>query len=870
MSQRELDRAISAIRNDQPEEKVLRDAAGRVFSRLFDNAFLHDSVERIRGCFDFQALMPAYLNGALTPARALLLRDHTLECVACRRVLQQGPELQAAVLPSTKVAAKPRKAYLVVGWAVAATLAVGIGLGVIGARYGLLPGQHAVRATVMSVEGSLYRISSIGSTLVKVGAVIANADELRTASGSRAVLQLIGGGRLEVAERSDLSVSRDWQGTTVNLEQGRLIVDAVDPQLGKLYVASGGMLVPVKGAVVSLDRGTKGSRVAVARGLARVQQGQNTFQLTAGQQMATNGLANVPIASEFAWSEHADSYLALLGELSTLQKQFQNIPSPGLRYSSNLAKYVPENSVIYAAVPNLGGTLAEAKRMFDDRLAESEVLRNWWSQQPASRSGDFDRLIAEVSSISQYLGNEIVFSLAFDQSQNHQQPLLLAEIRQSGLADYLRQNMPSSAKLQIVTDPSLLPAAETGNLFVSVSNNVLAASTDPVQLKRVAQLIQNGASGQFAQTSFYARIAKAYTAGAGYLLAVDLEQIVPKSVKASREHALPGLNNAQYLLLERRDATGTTDTRASLSFDGTRQGIASWLGAPGAMGSLDFVSPDAVFADAFIMKSPRSVVEELLAFATQNDPGFAQHLQTFEADAGVSILDDVAAPFGNDATFAIDGSLVPVPAWKLVVEVNDPSRLQQTLTRFVNLFNQQSAGSLGKLQAGSEQIDARTFYWLRSDKTPSVEAYYTFVDGYLIAGPSEANLAQAIQNRQTGYTLVSSPNFRNQLPADGYTNFSAIVYTNPGTALGTLAQQVKSSGSLTPAQQQSISALLTNVSPGLICLYGESDRIVAASRGSFLGFNLGTLAGIAQGQPLLPLLASSAKSSLAKNVQQRR
>ena len=64
------------------------------------------------------------------------------------------------------------------------------------------------------------------------------------------------------------------------------------------------------------------------------------------------------------------------------------------------------------------------------------------------------------------------------------------------------------------------------------------------------------------------------------------------------------------------------------------------------------------------------------------------------------------------------------------------------------------------------------------EKMPDLAAYYTFVDGYLVASNSEASLTQAIQNRQAGYTLVASANFRNQLPADNFTNFSAILYNN--------------------------------------------------------------------------------------------
>ncbi|MGH9693212.1 MAG: FecR domain-containing protein, partial [Bryobacteraceae bacterium] len=442
MKQHELDRAIAAVREQQPEEKIVHDAAGRVFNRLFETSFLRAPVEAIRDCSDFQALIPSYLSRTLTPARVLLLEDHTSECIACRKTLQQarGREPEPGIWP----AAQSRKRIPVMAWALAATLVVGIAAGIVGARYGLLPGQQTVRATVATVEGRVYRISQFGSSLVEAGAILKNADELRTAKGARAILRLVSGSEVEIAERSDVSVSRGWRGTTVNLQQGRLIAAATDAGQRAFYVSSGEMSVPVRSALLSLDRGTKGSRVAIARGSARIARGQSTFDLVAGQQMATNGLENVPIASQFDWSKNAGSYLPLLGELSTLQKQFQSIPTPGLRYASNLAKYVPDDSVVYAAIPNIGGAIAEAKRMFDERLAQSEVLRNWWNQQPASHREDLDRMIGQIASISQYLGDEIVVSLP-----PHGAPLLLAEIKQAGLAEYVQQNFPSSAGLHI-------------------------------------------------------------------------------------------------------------------------------------------------------------------------------------------------------------------------------------------------------------------------------------------------------------------------------------------------------------------------------------------------------------------------------------
>jgi len=288
------------------------------------------------------------------------------------------------------------------------------------------------------------------------------------------------------------------------------------------------------------------------------------------------------------------------------------------------------------------------------------------------------------------------------------------------------------------------------------------------------------------------------------------------------------------------------------------------------MGSLDFVSPDASLAASFVMKTPRAVLEEAIALATRNDSRFPAELSAFESQTGINVLDDIAATLGNDATFAIDGPLLPVPSWKLAIEVNDPNRLQQTIATLTERFNQHAQENQGKLESGSEQVNSQNFYWLRNSKRPNLTFYYTFVDGYLLAGANEGSLVQATQNRQTGNTLINSANFRNQLPSDGYTNFSAVVYTNPASSFGPLVEQLKGSAALTEAQRESLSALLASSSPVLVSVYGEPDRIVAASRGSFLGFDLGTLVGVQQGRPLLPLVASSARSALSKPIPQPR
>src|SRR6202008_5042251 len=124
-------------------------------------------------------------------------------------------------------------------------------------------------------------------------------------------------------------------------------------------------IVSVKGTIFSVNHGVKGSRVAVIEGVVHVDFGSNPSDLRAGQEATSSpNLSKVPIQNEIAWSRNSAKYLALLGDFALLQKQIEAIPGPGLRYSSDLLPYVPDNTAVYAAIPNLGATVGEASQLF--------------------------------------------------------------------------------------------------------------------------------------------------------------------------------------------------------------------------------------------------------------------------------------------------------------------------------------------------------------------------------------------------------------------------------------------------------------------------------------------------------------------------
>ena len=95
-----LEQAVTEIRNDSVDPAVIEAAAARVWERL---AAASRQRDHIRGCADFQALIPEYRAGRLPEARATLLKDHLHECVACRQVY----EGRVVAMPAP---AQPRRA----------------------------------------------------------------------------------------------------------------------------------------------------------------------------------------------------------------------------------------------------------------------------------------------------------------------------------------------------------------------------------------------------------------------------------------------------------------------------------------------------------------------------------------------------------------------------------------------------------------------------------------------------------------------------------------------------------------------------------------------------------------------------------------
>jgi hypothetical protein len=248
------------------------------------------------------------------------------------------------------------------------------------------------------------------------------------------------------------------------------------------------------------------------------------------------------------------------------------------------------------------------------------------------------------------------------------------------------------------------------------------------------------------------------------------------------------------------------------------------------MGSLEYISPDANVVAGFVVKDPVKLVDDLLGVIETVSPDLRKNLDKQQAERGLDLRRDIAAPLGGEFAFAIDGPILPTPSWKMVFEVNDSAHLQQTLERIVGEVNKEAArfGKTGLVWDRAD-ISGRTYYTLRSADF-GVEVNYTFVNGYVVMGPSRAMVERSVRAQEQGYTLLRSSRFTAGLPADGNANFSAIFYHNLAPLVQPFAERIaNSAGHLPQEQQNAIKSLAADMPPTLAYAYAQGDSITFAA-----------------------------------------
>lgn len=779
MSEDRLDKALEAMKAEKVSEEELAQAHDRTWQRLGTGIL----------CVEFEREMRGYLDEKLEGGRRLLVEDHLGRCARCRASLARMKGEEKVVALPVRSARRLRWGT----WAAAAALLIAlVYFGRTHIESLLAPGGP--RATVASVEGVLYRVPK---GILKPGAAIGEQETIRTGPGARAFLRLADGSMVEVNERTELSLHAGWRKKVVRLHRGDIIVQAAKQRRGALQVQTRDSLASVKGTVFAVSTGFTGSVVSVVEGAVSVAQAGSETLLSPGEQAATTPALMTSVSKAVAWSPDAETYLAMLASVAHIERQLAQNPSPLLRTESVLLGLVPASTVLYGAVPNMEGTIEQALSLAEQQSAQNPAFSRWWD---SGAGEELQKVLSRLQTIASLLGDEIVYGVCATQPGNVQAvPILLAEVQQGKHAEL----------------KEALDGLGIGPAAYRLNGSILAASNSTANLDWLTAHMGEGAEPEFA-----AEIAARYRDGAAWLLAVDMDSVL--AVTEAGKNEFVRAQRLKHIFIEQHSFQGNEENELSFSFSGPRQGLASILAGTGTGGAAEYISSGAVAAFYVSTREPRQLFAEMTNLIGRGDPSFPAGLAEVEAKLGIDFTNELAASFGTESAFGLEGFSAAGPVWTLAVLVNDPAGLENAMGKLVQGFSAQLAakGSPQRLVLTRETADGRQWTKLAMSNAP-VSATWTYDGGYLIAGSDRGAVLRAIATRNGGSPLVWSPAFQQHLPASAGLHPSGFAWLNTGGALEGLA-----SLSANPAVQR----LISERDPILVTLNGTTEQIRAASR----------------------------------------
>lgn len=539
--------------------------------------------------------------------------------------------------------------------------------------------------------------------------------------------------------------------------------------------------------------------------------------------MAARGTGQETVdPAQNSFAQIQEKYPGLLEEFGRLAEAMQReVQPPPPRSQSNLLPLLPGSTVFYLAIPNYGEASRQVLTIFQERLKQSQVLRDWWQQGELKADGPkIESSLERFYQLSQFLGNEVVVSAA---AENKKEPdfLILAEVRKPGLRIFLEQMAKDYAKdaggtVRVLDVPELATAkaSATEKIAILVRPDIVLAAPSVGALRTFQARAEHPGRG-LATTPFGQRIRQAYDAGTSIVAAGDIHTILGQiPVASGPNQALfeqSGFADMKYAVWEYRNVPGQPTTEMELSFTAPRRGIASWLATPAPLGSLDFVSPKPAMAFTLLLKDPAQIYEELREFATASNPNAFAGISQVEQAMKFSLKDDVLRSLGGEVTLELDKIQPPDIAWRAILKVKDPDHLQAAVNPLL--------ARTSVMQSASEQ-DGITHHILRMPSRDKVmELGYAFVDGYLVVASSPEALGESIQMHRNGGSLAKSARLQASVPPGHSAEASALFYQD-GLAMSMLYLR-----RLLPQMADSLAPASNDLPPNVAWTYGEDSAI---------------------------------------------
>lgn len=881
-----LSEAVDAIKADTPSETEITNAAQRVRAAIDaergPKAVVADSWNSIE---DYISAIPAYLSNSLTEQQALLFDEELRSSIPLGRAVDKARgRLKEGSGKANPASLNQKSRFKTMGWlASAASIAI-VAVFMFFAAPELPSFNQGQLAQVSEVDGQLYQIVDGGLQELHPGSWIDGRQRVRSAVGSSAIITLDDGSEIEVDERSELSMTRRGSGNRIDVSRGRILVVASPQGSGTLDVFTDEFMVSVTGTIFEVAHGAKGSRVAVIEGSVNVALEGNVSSLDPGEALGSRAkFESLNLENEISWSQDADDYVAMLREVSVLQKELQSAMDSPARFSTRLLNLAPENTAVYMAVPNAPEKIAEVYDVIRTRMQSSVALKSKWAEFEAAGDAEhLETIMAWMQEIGDTLGDETVLTLAIkdkdgsdpdDSQSDHERliPVVLSEVDADAFRATFDKQIAQLAEsfdtegkeFEVVIIDDAADAVD-GQLSVLLVDDLLVASVDVETLQTMQGVIAAGSSS-FVGTDLHQMLEASYSEGTEVLGALDVAEFATLlndsgEVNEESQQALAdiGLSNIEYIIAQYEHENGVTVIAGDMYFDGERQGVMSLLAEPGPMGTLEFFSTETTFATALLTTEPISVLKNTGEISIDgeplsNDPRAPKEFKLFY---------DIVSSVGGEVAFGLDGPALPTPSWKVVVEAYDEAALQSAIAESVQRFNDNAAlaGNNSTVELKPADVGGYSGYTVdvsidATDENPeamtSVSFNYAYVEGYLVAAANLALIDRAIGFYQSGSGLPTDSEFQALMARDGYLDYSALFYSRLGEMIGGVMRSLPAV--LSEEQQAALSSIDssdTEIGPSMTSVLALPDKIhVAHNGGSQLPMQV-----VSQLTALLPLI----------------
>jgi type II secretory pathway pseudopilin PulG len=552
-----------------------------------------------------------------------------------------------------------------------------------------------------------------------------------------------------------------------------------------------------------------------------------TFLITAVSVAQTSAVA----PPEGAWVEAMKANPGLVKGFGQLvSKLQQGVQFPAALGQSRLLPLLPGTMIFYGAFPNYGESLHQAQTVFDEEVQQNPALHTWWRQGELATGGPkAESWVNKVYQLSQFLGDELVVSSGIADSRGPNW-LILAEVRKPGLKDFLQQmstelGVNAKPAVRVLDLHELSTASDIGAVqqpAILVRPDFVIVARDVAALSKFNARLDAGVR-EFASTPFGERVTQAYDGGTTIVGAIDLEellkQVPPRASEGQEVFEKTSFGDMKYLVWTHKSVAGHAASEMELSFAGKRHGVAGWLGAPGPMGSLDFVSPKAIMVGAVRLQNPEQIFDDVRDLSTASNPKAFATIEQMEAVFKVSLKEDLVARLGGEVAFELDDLSPSAAAWKVILQVKDADHLQSTLSTLL------AAAHLNLQQFEDEGATYHTLSMPSAGK--ALEISYVFADGYLVIASSREGAGEAVRLHRSGESLNKSATFLASLPPIYGSQASALLYENPVAMVALSLRQAS------PEMAKFFSQSTVESPPVMVSVYGEENAIreVSLNRG---------------------------------------